>query len=66
MIPFQIQANKEEMVEAVKEQLDDILQDDIIDKGYVSCISLKAHSSYWHKTLLDTHHIHLRGVRSCK
>lgn len=46
MIPFQIKANKEEMVNAAAEQLDDILQDDIIDKGYVSCISLKAHTIY--------------------
>jgi hypothetical protein len=46
MVPFQIQANKEEIVTAAEEHLDDILQDDIIDKGYVSCISLKAHTIY--------------------
>ncbi len=66
MIPFQIQANEEEMVTAAEEQLDDILEDDIIDKGYVGCISLKAYTSYWQKTLLDTQHINLRGARPCK
>jgi hypothetical protein len=34
------------MVSVAEEQLDDILEDDIIDKGYVGCISLKAHTNY--------------------
>lgn len=54
------------MVSVAEEQLDDILEDDIIDKGYVGCISLKAHTNYWQKTLLDTQYIHLRGARPCK
>lgn len=29
------EANEEEMVNTVEEQIDDVLEDDIVDKGYV-------------------------------
>lgn len=48
-----------------EELLDDLLRDDIIDKGYVGQMFPKASTSVTlTKMTLDTQYIHIRGARA--